>query len=346
MFIAATAMLTVFSLYATADDSKTNRYVIGTADDEFGLFPFPPWDVIDSQTGENIGLDGQFIKAIDAANKKMKVKLLGVHYSDCGALSDPFFLGRLLDKGVLDGCSSWGQTNRRAQAGATFGPAVQSSRFAPHAVLVRHVDAPTLPDTDDALDAVRAGEVAVVGGFLADVACLQKHYPGSSNIRAKTTIGTESEVLEWVETGTMPYAWLIRTETAFPPPSTVLAHDPGTARNGGAVCAGPFALMLNEWSSMRKGKSAQLRRDAFCGASLIAASSELEAGEDLTLGDASNSSVSNTDFQDFACGKPVPTPSGPVQDFRDLCALDNEIPLPTLQCLEAQLDNGEDEDDD
>jgi len=126
LLVAVVAFSTMFSVSTIADGRATNRYVVGTANDEFGLFPFPPWDVIDPLTGENVGLDGQFIRAIDAANKQMKVELRGVPYSDCGLLSDPFFLGRLLAKGDLDGCSTWGQTNRRAQAGATFGPPVQS----------------------------------------------------------------------------------------------------------------------------------------------------------------------------------------------------------------------------
>ena len=346
LLIAAMAFLELFSLSARADGKETNRYVIGTANDEFGLFPFPPWDVIDPLTGENVGLDGQFIRAIDAANIRMKIELRGVPYSDCGALSDPFFLGSGLAKGDLDGCSTWGQTTRRAQAGATFGPAVQSSRFDPVGVLVRNANAAPLPDSNDALVALGAGDIGVVGGFLADVACLQKHYPESSSVRAKTAIGSEEEVLAWVSSGEKPYAWLVRTESGFPPPNTVLAHDPaGAVKNGGAVCAGPFALMINEWSQKRKNKSALLKRDAFCGVSLIAASSELAAGEDLSLPDASTSSVSNTDFQDIACGKPVPTPSGTYQDFRDLCALDSEIPLPSLQCLEGQLTHGRREGD-
>jgi hypothetical protein len=93
--------------------------------------------------------------------------------------------------------------------------------------------------------------------------------------------------------------------------------------------------MLNEESSKRGGKSASLRLDANCGAALIAARSELDDGQDFTLPQASNNSVSNTDFQDIACGQLVPTPNQGEQDFRGLCALDSEIARPTLQCLEA-----------
>ena len=228
LFIAI-AMMTLQSLPVMADDSKVNRYIIGTADDEFGMFPFPPWDVIDPATGENIGLNGQFVRAIAAANKRMKVKLRPVRYSDCGELSDPFFLGDKLAKGVLDGCSSWAQTSRRRQAGASFAVAVQSNDYSME----------------------------------------------------------------------------------------------------------PYALMLNEESLKRRNKSAKLRLDANCGAALIAAASELREGQDLTLPYASNSSESDTDFQDFACGQLVPTSVGSYQDFSDLCARDREIALPTLQCLEA-----------
>ena len=328
------AMMTMQSLPVMADDNRVNRYIIGTADDEFGMFPFPPWDVIDPVTGENVGLDGQFIRAIDAANKRMEVKLQGVHYSDCGT-GDPFVLGNMLARGALDGCSSWAQTSRRRQAGASFAVAVQSVRFAPKAVLVRSAVAPSLTDADNALDAIVDGEIGIVSGFAADLLCLQGQYSESSDLGDKVTIDTEENIFDRLWSAELSYAWVLVTETNFPPPGTVLAHDMDAVKNSGTICGGPYALMLNEESSTRRHKSALLRLDANCGAALIAARSELEADQDFTIPQVTNKSVSNTDFQDIACGQLVPTADGSEKDFSGLCALDEEIALPTLQCLEA-----------
>lgn len=332
-----------FGLGAGKKADDTNVYKIQAGSLEFGQFPFPPWDVFDLD-GTNVGLNGQYIRAICESNDRMKCKLLTEAYEAC-ITSDPLgqnILGDQLRSGEIDGCASWGQTRRRVQVGATFGPAVQSDRFAPSGKLVRRDGAPELPDTDNALDAVGAEKIGVVAGFLADVACLQSHYPDSSDVNAKVRVESEAAIEEDLEDGTLDYAWLTVQEGGFPPPGTELAHAPTAAKNNGAVCAGPFALMVNEESAQRTHMSSLLRLDANCGAALIAADSELLSGQDFTLQDASNNSVSNTDFQDIAGGEPIPIPGGGLGDFRDLLALDSEIPLPTLPCLEANgLGGGE-----
>lgn len=312
---------------------EPTEYLIGTADDEFGMFPFPPWDVIDPLTGANVGLSGQFVEALCARHSGMSCTQLNISYSECGSGS-PFVLGEALATGAVDACATWAQTPVRLAAGATYGPALQSEQFSPKASLIRDADAPELPDGDDALDGLGVGSIGLVSGFAADGTCLQAHYPGSTGVDEKIAVFEDQALLfASVADGSPPYAWVLVTETDFPPPGTALAHAAGAAKVQADICAGPYALMLNEQSVLRPGFSTSLREDSICAAALIAANSELAAGVDLGAEGASNSSTSNTDFQDIACGQPVPTSDGEPRDFRDLCALDDEIALPTLDCL-------------
>jgi len=319
----ALALLVALPVAVPADDSsRVREMTLGDGPNGFkiGLEPgtFPPFT-----SGEFKGIDFEVLKAVCEANTQMRCRVQLREFSECSVDGG---VGEALARGEVDGCVNWVETAPRIVQGFEFAEPYHTAT-PPQLICVAAMDdasvcetAPeiTPPDmNDNGLLNLNFATVGFVSGFFAASACLNDEYDANTytvfRVNGENPILTEADLADRLNAGEIDYGFWTRP-TSLPAGTTL-------AGVGVPSCGSESSLLLYPPSKGRKHKSDELRRAWNCGLALVRHTPALLA--DLL------------EALEAELGRPPLDPDEFLQDG----------PFPTVQCLEGNEPDDEDDDD-